>query len=271
MIRRWFAVATFMALLVPAWAAASPVYVILAPPRQTHAQSKATFAPIVALLKQATGAQFQFRFTRDWLVYMQDVQKNTGAVYFDGPAFIGWRAAKYHDRAAARLKGHLKFVLVVKKGVTVGTPDQLAGASVCAFSPPNLGTLVLESLFPNPERQPYIHVTHSLKSAVSGVLKGTCRAALVPAVVYARFNKAHPGRLSVAYRAKPLPNQGFSLSSDMPRPLQDKVIAALISPEGQAATAKLRALFGNRPLVRAHTASYLPAQHLLNTVIGFNN
>ncbi|MDA8360975.1 MAG: PhnD/SsuA/transferrin family substrate-binding protein [Gammaproteobacteria bacterium] len=270
MLRRWFTVAIFMALLVPAWAAASPVYTILAPPRQTHAQSEATFAPIAALLTKATGVQFRFHFTRDWLVYMQEVHDNTGAVYFDGPAFIGWRAAKYHDRAAARLNGHLMFVLVVKKGLTLKAPDRLAGAQVCAFSPPNLGTLVLESLFPNPDRQPYIHVIHSLKSGLAGVLKGTCRAVLVPKTLYMRFDKAHPGALSVAYQAKPLANQGFSLSSALPRPLQEKVIAALTSPQGQAATAKLRALFGNRPLVRAHTASYLPAQHLLDTVVGFS-
>ena len=270
MIRRWFAAALLTASCAPAWAAAAPAYTILAPPRQTHAQSNATFAPIAQLLTRATGRPFRFHFTRDWLVYMQEVRHNTGDVYFDGPAFIGWRAAKFHDRAAASLKGKLNFVLIVKKGYKLGKPDQLAGDPVCAFSPPNLGTLVLESLFPNPDRQPYIHVIHSLKAAALGVISDTCRAALVPTVVYNRMNKAHPGKLDVAYRVKPIPNQGFSLNSKMPPAIQNKVIAALLSPAGQQATAKLRSLFGNRPLVRAHTASYLPAQNLLHSVIGFS-
>ncbi len=269
MIRRWFAAAALAASLTPAWAATSAAYTITAPPRMTHAQSRAAFGPVAALLTRVTGHPFRFRFTRNWLVYMQEVRKNTADVYFDGPAFIGWRAARFQDRAAAALSGKMRLVLVVKRGTALSNPDQLAGESVCAFSPPNLATLVFESLFPNPDRRPYFHIIHNLKSTVSDVLKGTCRAVMVPLQLFTRFNKVHPGALAIAYRVAPLPNQGFSVSSKMPRAIQDKVIAALTSPAGQAATAELRASLGHKRLVRSHTADYVPAEHLLDNMIGF--
>ncbi|MHB1565769.1 MAG: phosphate/phosphite/phosphonate ABC transporter substrate-binding protein [Acidiferrobacter sp.] len=251
-------------------ASAHPVYTFMAPPRQGRAAAERVYGPIARYLTAATGASFVFRYTSNWISYMQRVQDNSADLYFDGPAFIGWRAERFHDRPAVRLGGHMQFVVVMKAGVRPPAPiTALAGQSVCAFSPPNIATLTLDSWFPNPARQPYIAVIHSLPAAIKGVLAGRCVAAVVPRPVFTRLTHQFPGRLQIVYAAQPLPNQAFTLNARVPYALQQRVIAALLKPGGLAATARLRAQFGNKPLVPAHRQAYLPDAKLLHVIYGF--
>ena len=254
-----------------AWAAGRPAgYTLVAPPRQGLAQANAVYGSIARFLTQATGAPITFHYIDNWLSYMAAVHDNTAAIYFDGPAFIGWRVAHWHDQAAVALSGDLNFVLVTKKG---GHPplriDDLIGRGVCAFSPPNLGTLTLDSQFPNPARQPYIVVIHNFAEAARNIIDGSCMAALEPLPVYKHQAMQFPGKLQVADKIPGLPNQGFSLSAKVPPALRHKIIAALLSPAGRAATKPLRDMFGHKQLVRVHDATYLPYRKLLRAMAGF--
>ncbi len=255
----------------PAWAAGpSKAYVMIAPPRQSQTQEQAVYGRIAQFLAQATGAPIRFRYTSNWLTYMAEVHGNKADIYFDGPSFVGWRIARWHDHAAVALSGHLKFVLVAKKGgPSLSKVSDLVGRSVCAFSPPNLATLTLDSSFTNPERRPYIVVIHSFREAARNVIDGNCMAALEPLPVYKHQSAQFPGKLRLAGKIPGLPNQAFSLSNAMPSALREKIIAALLSPAGRAATAPLRDIFGHKQLVRVHDAAYLPYRKLLKAMVGF--
>lgn len=254
-----------------AWAAGpSKAYIMIAPPRQSQTQEQAIYGRIAQFLAQATGTPIKFRYTSNWLTYMEEVRRNKAAIYFDGPSFIGWRIARWHDHAAAALSGHLKFVLVAKKGARAPSKmSDLIGRSVCAFSPPNLATLTLDNAFTNPERQPYIVVTHSFPAMARNIIDGNCVAALEPLPVYKHQNAQFPGKLQVADEIPGLPNQAFSLSNRIPPALRHKIITALLSPAGGAATKPLRDMFGHKQLVRVHDAAYLPYRKLLKAVAGF--
>lgn len=252
-------------------AAAKPIrYTFMAPPRQGAATTRAIYGKIARFLAGATGAPIVFHYTSNWLTYMADVQANKADIYFDGPALIGWRIAHWHDQAAVALSGGLEFVLIVKKGGRrLSLAKDLIGRGVCAFSPPNLGTLTLDSWFPNPERQPYIVVIHSFTEAARDIVHGKCMAALEPLPIYRRLTARFPGRLRIASRLPPLPNQGFSISSRVPAALRHKIISALLSPAGRAATRPLRTMFGKKQLVAAKDSTYLPYKKLLGVMVGF--
>lgn len=254
-----------------AWGMAKAAsYTLVAPPRQGRVQAVATYGKIARFLTRTTGVPFVFRYTDNWLTYMADVRDNTADVYFDGPAFIGWRVAHWHDTAAVALAGQLHFVLVTKKG---GRPltktSDLIGRSVCAFSPPNLGTLTLDSWFANPERQPYLVVIHSFAAAGHDVIDGNCTAALEPLPVFKRQAAHFAGKLKAARELPGLPNQAFSINAKVPSALRHKIIEALLSPAGRAATKPLRDMFGHRSLVRVHSKTYTPYRKLLHVMVGF--
>lgn len=247
-----------------------PVYTLIAPPRQGRAAATATFGPIASYLTRATHEPFVFQYTSNWLTYLQRVKTNKAAIYFDGPSFIGWRIAHWHDSAAVALRGYLNFVLVSKaQGRTPTKIKDLVGRGICAFSPPNLGTLTLDSLFPNPDRQPYTVVIHTFAAGVHGILAGKCVAAIEPLVVYKQMAARFPGRIRIFYRVPPLPNQAFSISSRVPAALRHKIVAALLSPKGLAATKALRDMFGHKGLVKVNNSGYLPQRKLLDAMAGF--
>lgn len=252
-------------------AAAKPIrYTFIAPPRQGAAAATAIYGKIASYLTGATGAPIVFHYTSNWLTYMEDVRTNKADIYFDGPALMGWRVARWHDKAVVALSGALQFVLIGKKGgPPLSVTKDLIGQSVCAFSPPNLGTLTLDSWFPNPERQPYLVVIHSFAEAARDVVQGKCVAALEPLPVYKRSAARFPGQLRIAYKAPPLPNQGFTISSRVPAALRHKIVAALLSPGGRAATRPLRTMFGKKQLVAVKDSAYLPYKKLLSVMVGF--
>lgn len=270
-MRRLVAVMIINLICASAFASTRPfAYTFIAPPRQNAAQAKAIYGPIAKFLTTATGAPITYHYISNWLTYMSEVRANKASLYFDGPALIGWRIARWHDQAAVALKGHLNFVVISKAhGKPISQIKDLVGEPVCAFSPPNLGTLTLDSWFPNPERQPFIMVIHTFADGAQNILSGSCRALLVPLPVYRHMAAKFPGRLRIAYKAPPLPNQGFSISSKVPGPLRRKIIEALLSPAGLRATKPLRDLFGHKPLVAAHNKTYLPEQKLLSAMVGF--
>ncbi len=253
-----------------AGAKTKPVYTLMAPPRQGRAAAMATFGPIAAYLTHTTGKPFVFHYVNNWLTYLQDVKTNKAAIFFDGPSFIGWRVAHWHDYAAVALKGRLNFVVVAKaqRGAPTKIKD-LVGRGICAFSPPNLGTLTLDSLFPNPDRQPYIVVIHTFPGGIHKILAGKCVAAIEPLPVYKRMAAAFPGKIRIFYKVPPLPNQAFSISSRVPTALRHKIETAFLSPKGLAATKTLRDLFGHKVLVKVKNSSYVPEQKLLDAMAGF--
>lgn len=257
-------------LCASAGAATKAPYILVAPPRQGRATAVATFGPIARYLTQATHEPFVFQYTSNWLTYLQKVKANKAAIYFDGPAFIGWRISHRHDDAAVALKGQLNFVVLSKAhGPAPTRIKDLVGRPICAFSPPNLGTLTLDHLFPNPERQPYTIVIHTFADSIHKIMTGKCVAAIEPLPIYKHMAALFPGQLRVFYKVPPLPNQAFSISSRVSPALRHSIIAALLSPKGLAATKHLRDMFGHKGLVKAKNRSYLPEQKLLDTLAGF--
>lgn len=253
----------------PSWAATGS-YTFISPPRANRAEAVAVYGKIARFLTRATGASIVFHYTSNWLSYMADVRANTADIYFDGPAFIGWRVAHFHDHAAVALAGHLNFVLVTKKnGPPITKITDLVGHSVCAFSPPNLATLRLDSWFTNPARQPYYVIIHSFADAAHNIIGGGCVGALEPLPVYKRQAARSPGALTIAYRAPGIPNQGFSINARVPRALRQKIVQALLSPAGLAATKPLRDMFGHKSLVAVQDQTYLPYRKLLHVMVGF--
>ena len=248
----------------------APTYTFIAPPRQGPAAAQAIYGKIAEFLTQATNTPITFRYINNWLTYTENVRTNKADIYFDGPSFIGWRISHWHDRAAVALSGNLNFVVVAKAdNHAVSRIKDLIGRGICAFSPPNLGTLTLDSWFPNPARRPYTVVIHNFAEGVHNIITGKCVAAIEPVPIYKQMAAKFPGAIHVIYKASPLPNQGFSISSRVPPALQEKIIAALLSPAGLAATKPLRDMFGHKSLVAVTDSAYLPDRKLLDVMVGF--
>ncbi|HET9122689.1 MAG TPA: PhnD/SsuA/transferrin family substrate-binding protein, partial [Acidiferrobacteraceae bacterium] len=183
---------------------------------------------------------------------------------------VAWRMAHQNFRPLVGLKGNLTFVILTRADSPLKKPSQLVGQTVCAFAPPNIATLTLYSLFPNPMQQPAVLNVRSLKAPFEGVVSGRCKATITQKVLYEKLNRGPAaGKTKVIWTAAPIPNQAFSVGPRIPRRMQERIREALLSPAGAQATRRMRAGFGNRPLVPVHAAAFVGLDRLLKGVWGF--
>lgn len=264
---RQFLFSLVLFVLVTSSSTAQEEYVFAFPPRDAATKARETYEPIAAVLSRVIGKPVVLRYTDNWLTYQKDMKANAHDLVFDAPAFIGWRVAKFGHVPLAKLQGELMFSVIVKKdNQRIDQIKGLAGRQVCAFPPPNMATLFLYSQFSNPARQPVVVHIDNFKDAYQGLLGGRCQAAVIPAVMVQKLDQANATR--VVYQSTSYPNPGFSASTRIPPELRKKIAAALLSPEGTAATATLRAGFGGQNLTEVAGKEYDGLGLLLRDIWG---
>lgn len=239
------------------------------PPRDTREKEEEVYAPITELLTKTIGQKVTFQYGENYVVYQNTMLKGGYDIVFDGPQFVGWRIAKLNHVPVAKFPGNLSFVLIARQdNDKVKAPKDLAGRTVCAFPPPNLATVSTLILFDNPVRQPKLVEIQNFPEAYKNVLSGRCSAGILQAKLYHDLDKDAKAA-KVLYTSPSYPNQAFTMGPRIPAPAIEKSIKALLSPEGQAATEKLRGVFKAPKLVPATADEFKGLGKLLKDVWGF--
>lgn len=229
-------------------------FVFSAPPRGTYAEEAAIYQPIVEYLSRVTNHKFRYQYSDNWLSYSRDMTNGNYDLVFDGPAFNGWRMEKMSHTPLIKLPEDFVFVVIARKdNHQVSELKQLAGRKVCVHAPPNLGTLTLLSQFDNPARQPSIVEIKGWDVAYQSVADGKCAGTVLP---IKNLEKNDKGVVKVLYKHKPLPNQALSAGPRIPAQMQARIKHALLSEEGRAVTAKLRAAYAGKDFVAASAGEY---------------
>lgn len=262
-----------MCLLLSGVFAAPPALADLifsSPPRESRAKGEEVYQPIADYLSKVTGQKVIYRYPDNWLVYQRDMQRGDYDIVFDGPAFIGWRQDKQGHVPLVKLPGKLSFVVAVKKEQQkIQELRQLAGRAVCAFPPPNLATLTVLYEFDNPSRQPLILETQSFPEAYKGVMNGKCLAAILQTKMYEKL-AAENGGTKIVFSSRGVPNQGFTAGPRLSSEMKEKIRTGLLSPEGKAATQKLRDEFKVQDFEAATKEEYAGLGKLLRDTWGFD-
>ena len=248
---------------------ASAELILSSAPRQTKEQEEQVYKPIADLLSKASGEKVTFKWGDNFLIYQSEMRKGAYDIVFDGPHLVGWRMAKLGHVPFLKFPGSLEFVVITKKDQDkVKSLKDLAGRTMCAFPPPNLATLTVTSEFENPARQPIITGVESFADSYKGVVSGRCMAGVLQAKLYFNLDKdANAAR--VIFDTKPLPNQAFTAGPRVTAEARDKIAKALLSPEGAAATEKLREWFKVTSLLAATPDEYRGLERLLRNEYGF--
>lgn len=238
-------------------------------PRDSREKEEELFAPIVELLTKAAGQKVAFRHGDNYLIYQNEMRKGSYDIVLDGPHFVGWRMTHLNHVPVAKFPGNLSFVLIARKdNDKVNEPKNLAGRTVCAFPPPNLATVSILSLFDNPVRQPIILEVKNFPEAYKNVVSGRCSAGVLQAKLYNDLDKDAKAA-KVIYTSPQYPNQAFTVGPRIPAAAAEKIAKALLSPEGAAATEKLREVFKAPKLVPAVPDEYKGLGNLLKDAWGF--
>ncbi len=212
--------------------------VLSAPPRETAEESTAIYQPVADYLGATLGRRVIYRHPGTWGAYRSEMLRGNYDLVFDGPHFNSYRVEKLNHNILVRAPAVHEFAVITRPDSGFKHLNDLAGHSICSHAPPNLGTLVFLSHFDNPARQPIILNTNGWESIFAGVQGNRCRAGVIP---MASLRKLDPhGRMQVVFKSKPMLNQAISAGPRLSPAEQQKVTAALLSPEAAGPTARLR-------------------------------
>jgi ABC-type phosphate/phosphonate transport system substrate-binding protein len=251
--------------------AANAELIFTSAPRDSQDKEEAIYKPVVDLLTKATGQKVRFKYGDTFLVYQSEMRKGTYDIVFDGPAFIGWRMAKLDHVPLVKFPGNLVFVVAVKQDNNkVNAIKDMAGRTLCAFPPPNLATLTVLDQFDNPMRVPLVLETESFEQSYKDMLAGKCAGAILQKRLFENLNKDKQAAKAI-FTSQPLPNQAFSAGSKVTPEMRDRIVKALLSPEGAAATQKMREMFKIQKLEEASAEEFRGLGRLLRDVWGFES
>lgn len=215
--------------------------VLSAAPREEEAEAQAIYGPVAEYLSKVIGRTVVYKRPGNWGVYQGLMQKGAYDIVFDGPHFNSWRTQNSQHNVVVKVPGDHVFVVLVKKdNDNLREIKQLAGRSLCAHAPPNLGTLTALNEFDNPARQPRIVNIDGWRSIYDGMLAGKCVAAVIPIKKLEQFEKETGPRSKIIFRGGTLPDNAISVGPRITPVEQEKVARALLSADGEKATARLR-------------------------------
>ena len=253
----------------PAIAGSSLIF--SAPPRGTLAKETDNYQPIADFLTRVTGRKVIYQHADNWLSYARDMTQGKFDIVFDGPHFNGWRMDNLNHTPLVKLPEDFVFVVIVKAdNKSVRDIKQLAGKRICAHAPPNLGTLTMLNQFDNPVRQPLITTVKGWDKSYNSLVAGNCVATVLPIKNLEKMDKGK-NQTRVVFKSPALPNQAISAGPRVPQEIQEKIRQALLSAEGQAATAKLRAAYASKDFIPATRAEYAGLSVYIKDALYYSN
>jgi ABC-type phosphate/phosphonate transport system substrate-binding protein len=251
--------------------AQNPAYIFSAPPRGNVAEETAYYQPIVDFLTKATGKKFIYQHSDNWLTYQTNMQKDVYDLVFDGPHFVSWRLSHRGHEPLVKIPGDFIFVFLSRKDdAHIQSLNDLAGRKVCGEAPPNQGTLRLYSMFPNAARQPVLVAVPGWRNIYKEAMAGKCAGGIVPLKIYKELDPDGKDT-KVLFVTKATSGQAFTAGRRIPPNIRAKIAEALMSPEGEAATAALRKVYPSKPYVRATKEEYAGEDVLLKDSYGFDS
>lgn len=243
--------------------------VFSAAPRGDAESSQKIYGPLAEYLSKITGKKVVYKYPGTWGAYQASMVTDAYDLMYDGPHFNGWRAARLQHQVLAKIPNELVFVTVVKKdNDRISSAAQLAGRTVCAHAPPNLGTLTLLSQFDNPVRLPVIIVVNGWDNIYSQMMAGKCVAALIPQKTWEKQDRGATATRLV-FKSKTMPNQAFSAGPRISIEDKAKIAKALTSSEALPLTEAIRSEYGASTLVPAANDEYVALGDLLKNEWGY--
>lgn len=244
--------------------------ILSAPPRGTLADETQNYQPVADFLSRIVGKKVVYQYSDNWLSYTSDMTKGKFDFVFDGPHFNGWRMENQNHTPLVKLPEDFIFVVVVKAdNASIQDMKKLAGRRICAHAPPNLGTLTMLKQFDNPSRQPLIIEVQGWDKSYNSLMAGKCVATVIPLKIKEKMDKGNLTK--ILYKSQALPNQALSAGPRISPDIQARLKQALLSDEGKAATAKLRAAYAGKDFVSATREEYAGLGFYLNDSPYYSN
>lgn len=250
-----------LALVLPYPVLANEVINFVAAPRGDEATETAIYKPIADYLSvrvsalTGTAVTFSYQYTDNWLMYRKCIKEDCAPFKFHGPHFVSWGMTFKQDAPLIALAGEHVFAVIVKKDkVRLNKLTDLAGQPSCLIDSPNLAAAMFIDSFPNAARLPHVISRANWKASFEGISSGACVAAVLPDVLYKKFDKEEDKKM--IHRFAPMANQAFVASPKLSPIIHSAIRTAMLDPAFAEAGKKLLETYASPGFVEAKPHLY---------------
>lgn len=243
--------------------------IFTAPPRETPEAGARIYQPVADYLSKVIGKPIVYQHPRSWGLYRTEMLMGRYDVVFDGPQFNGYRVEKLGHNMIAKLPEVRDMYIIVRKDEKLTAVSELAGRTVCTQVPPNLDGLVALMPFENPSQYPVIVPVKGREAIYQGVITGRCTGGVLPSPDLRTFDKDGVAT-RIVFKSQPVLDQAMSAGPRISPADQAKMAAAMVAPQAEEPTEKLRTRFrGGDRFYPATNAEYAAMAPLLKNEWGF--
>jgi len=182
----------------------------------------------------------------------------------DAAHFTDYRIKTQGYTVLAKLPDTVSFSIVTGEDSFILDPEELIGLRLSTMHSPSLGSLRLETLFPNPMRIPHYIWEPNTTTAVENIFSGKTDAAIIPTRLAATYDN-----LNIVLTTEPVPHMGLSASPDVPAELAEKIRLALLNAGTTSDGRKMLALLKTDKFEAADNTTYDGYADLLKEVFGY--
>lgn len=247
-------------------------YSVSAPPRLGADEGRRLFAPLTDLLARETGESFIYVHPGSWFAYQRDIRKGRFDLLLDDAHLASWRMAVLGQVPVVRARNPVTFVVIAVKDGKIYSREDLIGRPVCAYPPPDLGTVGFLRKFDGPFQIPLISATSNPLDRVKRLLAGECAGAILARHPYFESEEIRSvsPQLEIVTQTDSYPGLTLTAAADLPDNLRDALQHILLSRAGEKATSDLRnRLSDGSSFVPAHSEEYIGLDDLLRGYPGF--
>jgi len=263
-VRSWLTI-TLLLLSVLSKSVLAAEYNLVIQPVLSQENIRTVYQPMADYLSKMTGEHFNVVTHKNYLTYWERMKKGKGFDFvLDAAHFTDYRVQKQHFKVLAKLPDTVSFTVITGKDNFVFDMSELISKKIATMSPPSLGALRLDEMFPNPVRLPfYIQVENSMEAGEM-LMKGEVDAAIIPTPLVSRFEG-----VNTVVSTEPVPHMALSASPEVPEEValkvQKAVVDAVNTPDGK----KMLAAINLDHFDPASNKDYAGYEKLLEGVFGY--
>lgn len=238
-------------------------------PTSSAADTEAAYAGMIDYLSRSTGKKFVLQTAANYMEYQVKMRNGTYDLVFDGPPFVAWRIDRLEHVPLVRLPADIKMIVIARDDSKYSKIEELATHHVatCVVPSPNTLTLIFLSYFPHPARQPHLLPIEGFKNIEQCVRSGKGEIAVLRDTYWKKMDQTgmrvlfEPG---VGY-----PERTITAGPKVSAEVREKIIEALTSEGGTAASKQVLSRFQRDKFVKASAADYKGLEEMLRPVWGF--
>lgn len=199
--------------------------------------TRKAYQPLADYIAEATGKSVELITSNSYTEYWSRMKSGKDFnLILDAPFYTDYRIKQQGHVPLVKVPGMISNSVVTRSDAGILDISELIGKKVAAITPPSPSSLILQRLFPNASRQPFLMAAKSSEHAIDMVMKGEAVAAIVPTPLAGQAMSQGIDLFTVE-TTEPIPHIAFTAGPDIDAVTREKIIRALLdakdNPKGQ--------------------------------------